>query len=480
MNVTDEEIKYRKLYNGIDEGYLQMVSAERKEYAEAYASSRITENNIINTDLSTELLASEQRLLEKILAKDNLYQAYEKVRCNKGAGGVDKMGVDELLPYLKENQRQLFQSIKDGKYRPNPVRRVEIPKDNGKMRNLGIPTVVDRVIQQAISQVLTPIFEKQFSDNSYGFRPKRSAHDAMKKCIENTNDGFIYVVDMDLEKYFDTVNQSKLIEILSRTIKDGRVISLIHKYLKAGVVINHTFKETGVGVPQGGPLSPLLSNIMLNELDQELERRGHRFVRYADDLVIFCKSKRSASRTLTTILPFIEDKLFLKVNHEKTVVSYVGRIKFLGFSFYKHKSGMRLRVHPKAIQKMKTNVKAFTSRSNGMGNEFRAMKMKRYIQGWINYFKIADMKILMNKTDEWMRRRIRMVYWKQWKKIKTKYKMLKQYGVNEWKAWEFANTRKGYWRISNSPILNKSLDNQTLSNLGFINFSDYYSKVCVN
>lgn len=474
MNVTNEEIKYRKLHNGIDEGYLQMVSAERKEYVEAYASSRITENNIINTDLSTD------RLLEKILAKDNLNQAYEKVKSNKGAGGVDKMGVDKLLPYLKENQRQLFQSIKDGKYRPNPVRRVEIPKDNGKMRNLGIPTVVDRVIQQAISQVLTPIFEKQFSDNSYGFRPKRSAHDAMKKCIENTNDGFIYVVDMDLEKYFDTVNQSKLIEILSRTIKDGRVISLIHKYLKAGVVINHTFKETGVGVPQGGPLSPLLSNIMLNELDQELERRGHRFVRYADDLVIFCKSKRSASRTLTTILPFIENKLFLKVNHEKTVVSYVGKIKFLGFSFYKHKSGMRLRVHPKAIQKMKSNVKAFTSRSNGMGNEFRAMKMKRYIQGWINYFKIADMKILMNKTDEWMRRRIRMVYWKQWKKVKTKYKMLKQYGVNEWKAWEYANTRKGYWRISISPILSRSLDNQTLTNLGFIYFSDYYSKVCAN
>ena len=474
MNVTNEEIKYRKPHNGMDEGYLQMVSAERKEYAEAYASSRITENNIINTDMSTE------RLLEKILAKDNLNQAYEKVKANKGAGGVDKMGVDELLPYLKENQRQLFQSIRDGKYRPNPVRRVEIPKDNGKMRNLGIPTVVDRVIQQAISQVLTPIFEKQFSDNSYGFRPKRSAHDAMKKCIEDANDGFIYVVDMDLEKYFDTVNQSKLIEILSRTIKDGRVISLIHKYLKAGVVINHTFKETGVGVPQGGPLSPLLSNIMLNELDQELEGRGHRFVRYADDLVIFCKSKRSAYRTLTNILPFIEDKLFLKVNHEKTVVSYLGRIKFLGFSFYKHKSGMRLRVHPKAIQKMKANVKAFTSRSKGWGNEFRAVKMKRYIQGWINYFKIADMKTLMKQTDEWMRRRIRMVYWKQWKKIRTRHKMLTQYGINEWKAWEFANTRKGYWRISSSPILSRSLDNQTLNILGFIYFSDYYSKVCVN
>jgi RNA-directed DNA polymerase len=480
MNVTKEEIKYRKLHNEMNEGYLQMVSAERKEYVEAYASSRITENNVINTDLSTEMFASEQRLLEKILDKDNMNLAYKKVKSNKGAGGIDKMGVEELLQYLKENNEKLIQSIKEGKYRPNPVRRVEIPKDNGKMRNLGIPTVVDRVIQQAIAQVLTPIFEKQFSDNSFGFRPSRSAHDAMKKCIENANDGFTYVVDMDLEKYFDTVNQSKLIEILSRTIKDGRVISLIHKYLKAGVVIKNTFKETGVGVPQGGPLSPLLSNIMLNELDQELERRKHRFVRYADDLIIFCKSKRSASRTLTNILPFIENKLFLKVNHEKTVVSHVGKIKFLGFSFYKHKSGMRLRVHPKAIQKMKVNIKSLTSRSNGWGNEFRAMKMKRYIQGWINYFKIADMKHLLMKTDEWMRRRIRMVFWKQWKKIKTRFKMLKQYGINEWKAWEFANTRKGYWRISNSPILSKSLDNQTLNSLGFIYFTDYYSNVCVN
>ncbi|TJX12656.1 group II intron reverse transcriptase/maturase, partial [Tissierella creatinini] len=419
MNVTKEEIKYRKLHNKMDEGYLQMVSAERKEYAEAYASSRITENNIINTNLSAG------GLLEKILDRDNMNQAFKKVKSNKGAGGVDKMGVDELLPYLKQNREQLLQSIKDGKYRPNPVRRVEIPKDNGKIRNLGIPTVVDRVIQQAIAQVLTPIFEEQFSDNSYGFRPRRSTHDAMKKCIANTNEGFKYVVDMDLEKYFDTVNQSKLIEILSRTIKDGRVITLIHKYLRAGVVIKHTFKESVEGVPQGGPLSPLLSNIMLNELDHELERRGHRFVRYADDLVIFCKSKRSASRTLTNILPFIENKLFLKVNHDKTVVSYVGKIKFLGFSFYKHKSGMRLRVHPKAIQKMKVTIKLFTSRSNGWGNEFRAMKIKRYIQGWINYFKIADMKALLKQTDEWMRRRLRMVYWKQWKRIKTKFKMLK-------------------------------------------------------
>lgn len=462
-------------FDEVFEGYPQIVSAEQKGYVEAYTSSRITENNIINTDLSTE------GLLEKILDRNNLNNAFRKVKSNKGAGGVDGMGVDELLQYLKDNKDNLVQSIRDGKYHPNPVRRVEIPKEEkGKVRKLGIPTVVDRVIQQAITQVLTPIFEKQFSDNSYGFRPKRSAHDAMRKCIENADKGYKYVVDMDLEKYFDTVNQSKLIEVLSRTIRDGRVISLIHKFLKAGVIERHTFKETGVGVPQGGPLSPLLSNIMLNELDKELEKRGHKFVRYADDMIIFCKSKKSGRRTLENILPYIEKKLFLKVNMEKTDVAYVGRVKFLGFSFYKQKNGMKLRVHPKAIAKMKSKIKEYTARSNGWGNEYRIDKLKRYIRGWVNYFKIADMRALLKQTDEWMRRRIRLVYWKQWKRIRTRFKMLKQFGINKYKAWEFANTRKGYWRISNSPILSRSLDNNTLANLGFLFLSGYYDKVCVN
>src|SRR5690606_28528040 len=276
-----------------------------------------------------------------------------------------------------------------------------------KKRNLGIPTVVDRVIQQAIAQVLTPIYEKQFSENSFGFRPKRSAHDAIKKSQDNIQQGYKYVVDMDLEKYFDTVNQSKLIEVLSRTIKDGRVISLIHKYLRAGVVVKHRFEETEVGVPQGGNLSPILSNIMLNELDKELERRGHKFVRYADDMLIFCKSRRSAERTLSNILPFIEEKLFLKVNRDKTVVDEARKVKFLGFSFYSYKRQARVRIHPKSIAKMKAKVKELTSRSNGMGNEDRAKKLRRYIMGWINYFKLADMKKLLGTTDEWMRRRIR-------------------------------------------------------------------------
>ena len=254
MNDTKDGFKYRQLHI---EDYLQMVSAEQKEYAEVYAHQKISENNVIVTDFQKD------NLMEKILLGDNLNIAYKKVKSNRGAGGVDGMSVDELLPYLRESQEQLIQKIKKGKYKPNPVRRVEIPKEEkGKVRKLGIPTVVDRLVQQAIAQVLSPIYEEQFSDNSYGFRPERGAHDALKQCQENVNDGYIYVVDMDLEKFFDTVCQSKLIEILSRTIKDGRAISLIHKYLNAGVVENGLFAKTGVGVPQGGPLSPLLGNIM--------------------------------------------------------------------------------------------------------------------------------------------------------------------------------------------------------------------------
>ena len=472
MKVTKDEIKYRQLQT---EGCPQKVSAEQKEYVEVYDSSRITENNITDTDLSNGLL------LEKILHRDNMNKAFKKVKKNKGAAGIDDMGIDELLNYLKENGSNLVQTIRDGKYRPKPVRRVEIPKEEkDKVRKLGIPTVVDRVVQQAIAQILTPIFEEQFSDNSFGFRPKRSAHQAMKRCKENIDEGYKYVVDMDLEKYFDTVNQSKLIEIISRTIKDGKVVSLIHKHIRAGAIVKHTFKETGVGVPQGGPLSPLLSNVMLNELDKELERRGHRIVRYADDAMIFLKSKKSAKRTLENILPFIEKKLFLKVNEEKTTIAYVGRVKFLGFGFYVMKGKVRFRVHPKAITKMKARVKELTARSYGVSNEERPKKLRRYIIGWINYFKLADMKKLLGDIDQWMRRRIRMIYWKQWKKIRTRFSNLKKLGMAENKAWEFANTRKGYWRIANSPIVNCTLSNQWLKDQGYLFFFSYYQQVRVN
>jgi RNA-directed DNA polymerase len=339
---------------------------------------------------------------------------------------------------------------------------------------MDLPTVVDRVIQQAIAQVLSPIYEKQFSANSYGFRPGRNAHQVLGKCRDYITEGYKYAVDMDLEKFFDTVNQSKLIEVLSRTVKDGRVVSLIHKYLNAGVVVRNKFEETDMGVPQGGPLSPLLSNIMLNELDKELERRGHHFVRYADDLLILCKSKRSADRTLANIVPFIENKLFLKVNREKTGTAYISKIKFLGYSFYVYRGKGRLRVHPRSIAKMKEHIRTLTSRSNGWGHARRKEALRLFITGWVNYFKLADMKMLLENVDEWYRRRLRMVIWKHWKRIRTRGRNLMKLGIVKYKAWEFANTRKGYWRIANSPILKRSVTSDRLKQAGYIFFSDYY------
>ena len=472
MNVTKDRFKDRQLHI---EDYLQMVSTESKEYAEVSACRRIAENNRIITNFQTD------RLLEKILQPTNLNKAYKKVKSNKGAGGVDGMNVDELLPFLRDNQMQLIQQLKDGKYKPNPVRRVEIPKETkGEFRKLGVPTVVDRVFQQAIIQVLSPIYEEQFSENSFGFRPKRGAHDALKQCQQNVNDGYVYVVDMDLEKFFDTVCQSKLIEVLSKTIKDGRVISLIHKYLNAGVISGGIFEKTETGMPQGGPLSPLLSNIMLNELDRELTRRGHRFVRYADDCMIFCKSRKSAERTLRNIIPFIEGKLFLKVNRKKTSVAHISKVKYLGYAFYRYKGKCRFRVHPKSVAKMKDKIRELTKRSNGWGNEYRAKKLTQFVRGWVNYFSLADMKVLLKETDEWLRHKIRTIYWKQWKKVKTKFKELKKLGVEEEKAWICANMRNGNWYCGGYFVLQTAFNNKKLRELGYPTFTEFHLKVCEN
>lgn len=470
MNVTNDRFKDRQLHN---EDYLQMVSAEQREYAEVFDYSKITEKSGVITDYWTD------NLLDLILRKENLNKAYKQVKSNKGSGGIDGMQVDELLPYLRENQMNLIQEIRDGKYKPNPVRRVEIPKETkGEFRKLGVPTVVDRVIQQAITQELTPIYEEQFSENSFGFRPNRGAHDALRQCQRNVNDGYVYVVDMDLEKFFDTVCQSKLMEVLSRTIKDGRVISLIHKYLNAGVIANGMFEHTETGMPQGGPLSPLLSNIMLNELDKELECRGHRFVRYADDCMIFCKSRKSAERTLKNIIPFIEGKLFLKVNRKKTEAAHISKVKYLGYTFYRYKGKCRFRVHPKSVIRMKNKIRELTDRNNGMSNAKREEKYQQFVRGWVNYFKLADMKNLLKETDEWARRRIRAVYWKQWKKVKTKYRMLKALRLEDWRVKELAFSRKGYWRMAKA--LNQVISNKIIAKLGYTTMLDYYLIVCEN
>jgi len=470
MKVTDSRFKNRQLHM---EDYLQMVSAEQKEDAEVFDYGKITEKSGIITNYWTN------NLLELILRKDNLNKAYKRVKSNKGAGGTDRMQVDELLPYLKENQDTLIQEIMGGRFKPNPVRRVEIPKETkGEFRKLGVPTVVDRVIQQAIIQELTPIYEEQFSENSFGFRPKRGAHGALRQCQKNINEGYVYVVDMDLEKFFDTVCQSKLIEVLGRTIKDGRVISLVHKYLNAGVIAKGVFEKTEVGMPQGGPLSPLLSNIMLNELDKELESRGHRFVRYADDCMIFCKSKKSAERTLENIIPFIEEKLFLKVNRKKTQVAHISKVKYLGYTFYRYRGKCKFRVHQKSITKMKDAIRNLTDRNNGMSNAAREVKYQQFVRGWIEYFKLADMKKLLKGIDEWARRRIRAFYWKQWKKIKTKYRMLRAIGCEQWRAKELACSRKGYWRMAQ--VLNQIFSNKIIAKLGYTSMLDYYLIVSEN
>ena len=341
----------------------------------------MTEDNVV------EVPFDKAHLLEVILSPKNLNAAYKCVLSNKGCGGVDKMSCEQLLPWLRANKDTLIKSL---------------------MRLLGIPTVVDRLVQQAINQVLTPIYEKQFSGSSFGFRPNRGCHDALKRAKSIITDGYKYVVDLDLERFFDTVSHSKLIEVLSRTIKDGRVVSLIHKYLRSGVMVNGLFVESKEGTPQGGPLSPLLSNVMLNELDKELERRGLPFVRYADDSMIFCRSQRAAERVRESITKFIEGRLHLKVNKEKTVVSYVRGVKYLGYSFYIYKGKCELSVHPKTKAKMFRKLKELTKRSNGMGYKRRKEALRLYIVGWVNYYHLANMKQLVARTDEWLRRRIRM------------------------------------------------------------------------
>lgn len=473
MNVTDMKEEKQKIFE-------QSKTCPRKDrtesegYVEGQTFMWITENNLTINDYRLGI-----GLLEHILSPTNLNAAFKQVKRNKGAGGVDKMEVESLKGYLVTNKDMLIKSIQMGKYRPNPVRRVCIPKENGKQRQLGIPTVVDRVIQQSIAQRLTSIYEPLFSDNSYGFRPGRSAHQALRKCRDYITQGYIYAVDIDMERFFNTINHNKMIEILSRTIKDGRVVSLIHKYLNAGVMQEGRYEETNEGVPQGGPLSPLLGNILLNELDWELERRGHKFVRYADDMVILCKSRRSAERTMESIVSYIEMKLFLKVNRDKSQVATVKDIKFLGYSFYQLKGEGRLRIHPKSVTKMKTRIKQLTSRSSGWGNQRRKEALSKYIKGWVQYFKLADMRKLLEKMDAWYRRRLRMVIWKQWKRIKTRMANLIKLGINKYKAYEWANTRKGYWHIANSFILSRTITNDRLRKAGYVFLLDYYDSVRV-
>ncbi|MCR4957558.1 MAG: group II intron reverse transcriptase/maturase [Prevotella sp.] len=447
----------------------QISRPEAKGYAGVQTFMRVAAGC-----LTTEQ-PSRYPLLEQILSPSNLNAAYRQVMRNKGAAGMDKMSCERLLGYLLEHNDALTESIRQRTYRPNPVRRVEIPKDNGKNRLLGIPTVVDRMIQQAIAQVLTPIYERQFSDGSYGFRPSRGAKQALVRVTEIVGQGYRYAVGIDLERFFDTVNHSKLIEILQRTIKDDAVISLIHRYLNAGVMIGTKVEPTREGTPQGGPLSPLLANVLLNELDKELERRCHPFVRYADDGLIFCKSRRAAERVRDSIAMFIEKDLKLKVNREKTECAYIGRLKYLGYGFYVRDGKCRLRLHEKSEAKLRRKLKQITSRSNGMGYEQRKTALHNFLKGWTEYFSYADMGSKAKDIDQWLRRRLRMCIWKSWKQPRTRVKNLIKCGIDKRWAYQWGNTSKGYWRIAGSWILARAIGDEALCKAGYSWIGSYYS-----
>jgi len=420
-------------------------------------------------------------LLEQILSKENLNEAYKRVVANKGASGVDGVKVEDLYFYIQEHRAEILEAIRTRKYKPQPVRRVEIPKDNGKMRQLGIPTVIDRVIQQAIAQRLIPIYEKQFSDSSYGFRPGRSCEHAVIRSLELLNLYKLeWIVDIDLERFFDTVHHDRLMNLLSRTIDDGDVLSLIRKFLVSGVMIGTTFEETPIGTPQGGNLSPLLSNIMLNELDKELEKRGLQFVRYADDCNILVGSRKAAERVMRTVSDFIERKLGLKVNVTKSKIGKPHEIKFLGFGYFKDKEGIyQAKPHEQSILKLKRKLKALTSRNWSISLDNRLRKLKLQIVGWVSYFRIGKMKSILSKIDEHLRRRIRIVIWKQWKTIHKRYESLRKLGINHETAYMTANSRKSYQCVSTSYALHRGITNERLSRRGLISLLAQYEKVHV-
>lgn len=416
-------------------------------------------------------------MLENILSRENLILALKRVERNKGSHGVDEMPVQNLRAHIMEHWASIRGQLEEGTYYPQPVRRVEIPKSNGGMRKLGIPTVLDRFIQQAIAQVLTTIYDPTFSKHSYGFRPNRRGHDAVREARSYIKDGYRWVIDIDLEKFFDKVHHDRLMRTLSQRVKDSRVLKLIRRYLQAGIMDGGMVQPNTEGAPQGGPLSPLLSNIVLDELDKELEKRGLRFVRYADDCNIYVRSRRAGLRVMKSMVEFIEGKLKLKVNEQKSAVDRPWRRKFLGFSFTSHKANPRIRISKESIKRFKQRVKELTSRKKSMNMKDRIEKLNRYLVGWLGYYQLAETPSIFGNLDGWIRRRLRMIRWKEWKKVKTKYKNLMKLGINKGKAWEWANSRKAYWRIAKSPILSRALGNKYWSRQGLKRLLQRYQTI---
>lgn len=452
----------------------QRDSAEHEGYAEVRRSFR---------SIWKEKDSAQPELLERILDRDNLNRAFKRVKAKKGAPGIDGMTVEEALPYIRENRKDLLEGIYRGKYTPSPVRRVEIPKPDGGIRKLGIPTVLDRTIQQAIAQQLTPIYEPLFADGSYGYRPGRSAKDAISRIKEYAEQGYRYAVSLDLSKYFDTLNHELLLNILRKDVKDERVIQLIKRYLKSGVMEDGVVMATEEGSPQGGNLSPLLANIYLNEFDQEFKKRRVPCIRYADDIVLLAKSKRASERLLETSTTYLEEKLKLKVNKDKSrtvSVFAIRNFKFLGFALGRNGKGIYVRVHPKSWKKMKTRLKELTSRRSIRSIRPSLEKIKVYMRGWLNYYGVADMKNNIEEVNAWLCHRIRMCIWKQWKLPRTKRRNLMKLGIPEYFAHMAANSRKGYWFTSATSTVNRALSKERLIRAGFYDLTSAYQSVHVN
>ena len=413
-------------------------------------------------------------MLEEILDIRNVQRAFKQVTANGGAGGIDGMQTDELRDYLNDYWQSLRKDILEGNYRPQSVRKVEIAKPDGGTRMLGIPTVTDRLLQQAIAQWLSPRYEEEFSSYSYGFREGRNAHQAVIQAQRNLNEGYEWVIEVDLEKFFDRVNHDKLMGLLSKKITDKRTLKLIRSYLNSGIMEDGVVVPRTEGTPQGSPLSPLLSNIVLNELDKELEARGHRYVRYADDCSIYVRSEKSAQRVMETITENIESKLKLKVNRNKSKVSRPNESTLLGFSFYRSQDKWEIRIAPKSLMRIKKKMKEQTERKNPMSAKEKIKKMEGVIRGWVNYFVIARAKGKMNELDEMVRTRLRIGIWKQWKQPKTRMRNLQRLGINRQKAYEWSYSRKAYCRVAHSPILCRGLTNDYFASQGFIGFTNYY------
>lgn len=452
----------------------QRDSAERKGYVRAHRSF----NRIWKERDSAEL-----DILGKILNKDNLNRAYKRVKANKGAPGVDGMTVEEAFEWLKEHNHELTERIRKGHYTPSPVRRVEIPKPDGGIRKLGIPTVIDRIIQQAMTQQLIPIYEPKFSDGSFGYRPGRSAKDAVQRIKEYAEQGYTRAVVLDLSKYFDTLNHELLVNILRRDIKDERVIQMIKRYLRSGVMENGVVVETEEGSPQGGNLSPLLANIYLNEFDQEFNKRGVPCIRYADDIVLLAKSERASERLLESSTKFLEGTLKLKVNREKSrtvSVFAIRNFKYLGFCFGRNGKGIYVRVHGKSWKKAKDKLRMLTSRSR-CGSVVKTMeRIKEYMRGWMNYYSMADMKSNIESLNGWLYRRIRMCIWKQWKLPRTRMRKLIGLGVDSHYAATIAYDRKGYWFNAGNKAVNWALSKERLINWGFYDLTTAYQSMHIN